>query len=93
MESSVCGSTLESKDGAGELQDLDKHFLTELLEWGRKRFVAMLEEMDATLLRFRDNTLRIVRQRAVWYRTCLGNGQGAENVLPGTGRQVSLSAG
>jgi len=72
VESSLASRTLESKDDEDTLPDLDKLFLTKLMEWGRERFAAMLEEMDAALRRVRDNTLRVVRQRAVWYRTCLG---------------------
>jgi hypothetical protein len=71
VESSLASGILESK-GRDTLQDLDKLFLTKLLEWGKERFVAMLEELDATLRRVREKTLRVVRQRPVWYRTCLG---------------------
>jgi hypothetical protein len=72
VESSVASDVMEGKTSADVLLELDKLFLAKLLEWGRGQFATMLAELDKSLRLVRSSALRIVRKRAVWYRTCLG---------------------
>lgn len=72
MKTSVANSVKEDKVNLETLPELDRMFLTKLLEWGRAQYAAMLEEIDRSMRRVRDTALRVVRKRAVWYRTCLG---------------------
>jgi hypothetical protein len=73
LKTSVVTGGAEGKTDMESLQELDRMFLTKLLEWGKVQYAAMLEEIDRSIRRVRDSTLRVVRRRAVWYRTCLGS--------------------
>jgi hypothetical protein len=72
VASSVVNGISKGKANASAFSTLDELFLGKLLEWGRGQFRAILTELDKSLRRFRSSTLRVVRKRAVWYRTCVG---------------------
>ena len=54
------------------LQRLDRILMDEALEWARKCYKAMLEELDELIAEHRDQRLTIEHRRGVWYQTCLG---------------------
>jgi hypothetical protein len=54
------------------LPGLDKMILDKAMEWGRRCYQAMLEEMDKVLAEHRDSKLQVKHRRGVWYQTCLG---------------------
>jgi hypothetical protein len=53
------------------LPGLDKMILAQAIEWGRRRYKAILEEVDEALAENKGK-LAIEHRRAVWYQTCLG---------------------
>lgn len=54
------------------LRQLDKMILGKALEWARKCYKAILEEMDKLVAEQRSNKLTIEHRRGAWYQTCLG---------------------
>ena len=54
------------------LRDLDKFILDKALEWARKTYKAVLEQVDGLIAEHRDKELTIEHKREVWYQTCLG---------------------
>jgi Uncharacterised protein family (UPF0236) len=53
------------------LPGLDKMILDKVMEWGRRLYKAILEELDEALAENRGK-LAIEHRREVWYQTCLG---------------------
>ena len=51
---------------------LDKVLLSKAIEWARKKYQAILAQIDETLATHRDHGLQIEHLRDVWYQTCLG---------------------
>lgn len=72
MKTSLTNLDFKGKDDLEAFHELDQWFLTDLLERGKKQFKLLLEEVDGILRGLREAGLRVVRKRAVWYRTCLG---------------------
>jgi len=72
LKASLTNLDFKGKDDLGAFHELDRQFLTELLEWGRVRYKGLLEEVDGILRGMREAGLKVVRKRTVWYRTCLG---------------------
>jgi hypothetical protein len=54
------------------LRGLDKVILAKAVEWGRKCYKAILEEVDGALAEDRGDKLQVEHRRDVWYQTCLG---------------------
>ena len=54
------------------LQRLDKVLMDTAIEWARKCYEAILEELDRLIAEDRDRKLTIEHRRGVWYQTCLG---------------------
>jgi hypothetical protein len=54
------------------LQDLDKFLLNKALEWARKTYKAILEQVDELVAERRIEGLAIEHRREVWHQTCLG---------------------
>ncbi len=54
------------------LQRLDKVLMDAAIEWARKCYEAILEELDGLIAEHRDRKLTIEHGRGVWYQTCLG---------------------
>jgi Uncharacterised protein family (UPF0236) len=63
-------------DSLAELKELLKHLdqflLDKALEYMRKRYKAILEDVDEAISKHRSNNLKIEHRREVWYQTCLG---------------------
>lgn len=53
------------------VQGLDKVILEKAMEWGRKCYKALLEEVDEALAEHKGK-LQPEHRREVWYQTCLG---------------------
>ena len=75
MKTSLTNLDFKGKDDLGAFHELDRWFLSDLLERGKTQFKLLLEEVDSILRGLREAGLRVVRKRAVWYRTCLGEVQ------------------
>lgn len=69
MHNSLPKSDKELKDF---LKYLDRYLLDKAIEWARKCYQAILEEMDAAFASSREKGLEIEHRRWVWYQTCLG---------------------
>ena len=54
------------------LSRLDKFLLDKALEWARKCYKTILEELDQLIGERRGKGLSIEHRREVWYQTCLG---------------------
>lgn len=54
------------------LRGLDKMILAKAMEWGRKCYKAIVEEVDGCLADHRGEGLQVEHRRDVWYQTCLG---------------------
>ena len=54
------------------LQRLDRVLADEAMEWARKCYRAILEELDRLIAERRDRGLTIEHCRGVWHQTCLG---------------------
>ena len=54
------------------LQRLDEVLADAALEWARKCYKAILEELDRLIAEHRDRGLTIEHCRGVWHQTCLG---------------------
>jgi len=72
LKTSLDNHGLEGKPGLEVFRELDRQFLTDLLEWGKERYKVLLEEVDGILRGLREAGLKVVRKRTVWYHTCLG---------------------
>ena len=68
MATSVSESGTELKS---ILPGLDKLILDKAMEWGRRCYKAILEEVDEALA-VRKGKLELEHRREVWYQTCLG---------------------
>lgn len=55
-----------------DIRQLEKYILSKALEWARKIFKAILEQLDDLLKEKRDKKLKIIDKRDTWYKTCLG---------------------
>lgn len=69
MEISLPKSPAELKSFLGQL---DKIILGKALEWARKCYKAILEEVDELVAEHRSDKFSIEHRREVWYQTCLG---------------------
>lgn len=54
------------------LQRLDRYLADAAMEWARRCYQAILEEVDRLIAEGRDRQLTIEHCRGVWYQTCLG---------------------
>ena len=54
------------------LKRLDTFLLDKALEWARKTYKAILEQVDELVAEGRGKELAIEHRRAVWYQSCLG---------------------
>ena len=54
------------------LRHLDQVLLSEAIEYMRKRYKAVLEDVDKAIAEHRSPNLKIEHRRGVWYQTCLG---------------------
>lgn len=55
-----------------QLADLEDIILREAMDWARKTYKAIVEQIDDMLAKQRDRALTISRIRKTWYRTKLG---------------------
>ncbi|MFQ5875851.1 MAG: ISLre2 family transposase [Dehalococcoidia bacterium] len=69
MEISLPGSAAELKVF---LQGLDRLLLEKALEWARKTYQAILEQVEQLIAEHRGKGLSIEHRRGVWHHTCLG---------------------
>jgi len=63
-------------DSLAELKDflkhLDQYLLNKAIEYMRKCYQAILEDVDEAIAEHRSDNLEIEHRRGVWYQTCLG---------------------
>lgn len=69
MENSLPQSAKELKVF---LQGLDRFLLDKALEWARKTYKAILEQVDELVAEQKSEGLIIEHKREVWHQTCLG---------------------
>ena len=51
---------------------MEKELLAKAVEWARRTFRQVLEQIDALMQRYRHTDLAVTHKRSVWYRTWLG---------------------
>ena len=69
MENSVPQSVEELK---AFLQGLDRFIMDKALEWAKKAYKAILEQVDEVMAKHRGRGLSIEHMRGAWYQTYLG---------------------
>ena len=69
MENSLPQSTEELK---AFLQGLDRFIMDKALEWAKKAYKAILEQVDEVIAKHRGRGLSIQHRRGAWYQTYLG---------------------
>jgi len=70
LGSSLTKDTESFKQG---IKQLEKYILSKALEWARKIFKAILEQLDEVFKEKRDKGLKIIDKRDTWYKTSLGS--------------------
>ena len=68
MESSLLSHEKELK----QIRDLENILFHKALEWAKKTFKAIVEQIDDLIARYRDRALSIEHKRETWYRTRFG---------------------
>ena len=70
MENGLPQSALELK---AFVQELDRFILDKALEWAKKAYKAILEQVDEVIAKHRGQGLSIEHRRGTWYQTYLGS--------------------
>jgi hypothetical protein len=65
--------TKDTESFKQDIRQLEKYILSKALEWARKIFKAILEQLDELFKEKRDKKLKIIDRRDTWYKTCLGS--------------------
>ena len=56
-----------------DIRQLEKYILSKAMEWARKVFKTILEQLDELIKEKRNKELKIAHKRDTWYKTCLGH--------------------
>ena len=65
--------TKDTESFKQDIRQLERYILSKAMEWARKMFKAILEQLDDLFKEKRDKKLRVIDKRDTWYKTCLGS--------------------